>query len=94
MSERALREIYLKGFQIAIKEGNPMASMTSYNLINGKHTSEKSNLIIDVVRNEWNFNALIMTDWAISGKNEFKNAKYPAPHETIKDGVNLHMIGH
>ena len=95
MSERALREIYMKGFQIAVREGHPTALMTSYNLINGVHPSESSKFLIDVVRNEWNFNGLIMTDWAISGKKEFPNAKYPGQYayKTIKAGVDIHMTG-
>ena len=96
ISERALREIYLKGFQISIKEGHPTALMTSYNLINGIHPSENSRLLIDVIRNEWNFKGLIMTDWAISGKKEFGTAKFPGQYsyKTLKAGVNLHMTGH
>ena len=96
MSERALREIYLKGFRIAIEEGNPTALMTSYNLINGVHTSENSKLLIDVVRNEWKFNGLIMTDWIHSGEHEFNTAKYPDQYvfNTLRSGVNIQMTGH
>ena len=95
MSERALREIYLKGFEIAVEEGNPIALMTSYNLINGIHPSENPNFLIDVVRNEWYFDGLIMTDWAISGKNEYGSANYPGQYayNTLKAGVNIHMTG-
>ena len=96
MSERALREIYFKGFEIAIEEGHPLALMTSYNLINGIHPSEDPKILIDVVRNEWKFNGLIMTDWAVSGKKEYNKAKYPEQfvYNTLKAGVNLHMTGH
>ena len=96
MSERALREIYLKGFQIAIKEGNPTCLMTSYNLINGVHPSENSHLLIDVVRNEWNFNGLIMTDWIRSGEQEFNSAIHPGQYvyNTLRNGVNIQMTGH
>ncbi len=55
MSERTLREIYLKGFKIAIEESNPGAIMTSYNLINGIHTSQDESLFIDVLRSEWKY---------------------------------------
>ena len=96
MSERTLREIYLKGFRIAIEEGHPTALMTSYNLINGIHPSENSKLLIDVVRNEWNFNGLIMTDWIRSGEQEFNTAKHPGQYvfNTLKSGVNIQMTGH
>ena len=96
MSERALREIYLKGFQIAIKEGHPTALMTSYNLINGVHPSENSQLLIDVVRSEWNFDGLIMTDWIRSGEQEFNSAKNPGQYvfNTLRNGVNIQMTGH
>ena len=95
MSERALREIYLKGFQIAIQEVQPKAIMTSYNLINGIHTSENSQLLINVLRSEWGFKGLIMTDWSHSYYTEFASSKY-APqnaYEIIKGGNNLMMPG-
>ena len=96
MSERTLREIYLKGFQIAIEEAHPTALMTSYNLINGIHPSENSRLLIDVVRNEWNFKGLIMTDWIRSGQQEFNSAINPGQYVfyTLRNGVNIHMTGH
>ena len=64
VSERALREIYLKGFEIAVKESVPMAIMTSYNLINGIHAANNKYLCTEVARNEWDYEGLIMTDWA------------------------------
>ena len=95
MSERALREIYIKAFQIAIEESHPTALMTSDNLINGKHTSENEQLLIDVVRNEWNFEGLIMNDWTKSGQMDFKISKYPPQYifEAIKAGINIFMPG-
>ncbi len=63
VSERALREIYLKGFEICIKESKPMAIMTSYNIINGIHSSENAELITGILRNEWGFDGMITTDW-------------------------------
>ena len=62
ISERALREIYLKGFQIAVEEAQPIALMTSYNLINGIHPSENYQLMISTIRCEWNYQGLVMTD--------------------------------
>ncbi|MFG6369435.1 MAG: glycoside hydrolase family 3 C-terminal domain-containing protein [Lachnospiraceae bacterium] len=64
VSERALREIYLKGFEIAVTKSQPMAIMTSYNLINGIHAANNYDLCTKVVRNEWGYQGLIMTDWA------------------------------
>ena len=70
LSERALREIYLKGFEIAVKEAQPMAMMTSYNLINGVHAANSSDLCTDAARNEWGFDGLIMTDWTTTEVDE------------------------
>jgi len=63
LSQRALREIYLRGFEIAVKEAQPMAIMSSYNLINGEHTANSKDLCTVVAREEWNFQGIIMTDW-------------------------------
>ncbi|MBR3297181.1 MAG: beta-glucosidase-related glycosidase, partial [Firmicutes bacterium] len=79
VSERAMREIYLKGFEIAVKESRPLALMTSYNLLNGTHTSEHRGLIQDVLRAEFGFKGLVMTDWILAVMNMGKN-KYPAPN--------------
>ena len=63
ITERALREIYLKGFEIAVKTANPMAIMTSYNLNNSMPAADDYDLCTDIPRGEWGFNGLIMTDW-------------------------------
>lgn len=63
LSERALREIYLKGFELAVKESQPMAIMTSYNLINGVHSANNQDICTKVARCEWGFAGMIMTDW-------------------------------
>ena len=95
LSERAMRELYFKGFQIAIKEGKPIALMTSYNLINGVHASQRKDLIVDVIRSEWGFNGLIMSDWYESEFNPNRVSIHPpqmASHN-IKAGNDLQMWG-
>jgi len=67
VSERAMREIYLRGFEICIKEADPVAVMTSYNLLNGTHTAEHKGLLHDYIRCEVGYDGLIITDWIVGG---------------------------
>lgn len=95
ISERALREIYLKGFGICIREADPMAVMTSYNLLNGEHTSE-SRALTDILLKEFGFDGLIMTDWVIGGDLLLaRGSKYGTPDaaKVAAAGCSLFMPG-
>lgn len=63
MDERTLREIYLTAFEIAVKEGKTKSIMSSYNMVNGIHTNENKHLMQDILRKEWNFDGVVVTDW-------------------------------
>ncbi len=95
VSERAMREIYMKGFGICIREADPMALMTSYNLLNGIHTSE-SRALTDIARDEFGFDGIIMTDWVVgSGFLIDAGSKYGAPDaaRVAAAGCSLFMPG-
>lgn len=66
VDERTLREIYLTGFEIAVKEGHAKAIMTSYNEVNGTYANENKHLLQDILRNEWGFDGIVITDWGAS----------------------------
>ena len=100
ISERALREIYLKGFEIAVKKAQPYAIMTSYNLINGTHAANHYEMLQNVARDEWGFEGLVMTDWytsqdmsALGMKSESGKYSYSDSVQCIKAGNDLQMPG-
>lgn len=94
VSERALREIYLRGFGICVREAAPWAVMTSYNLINGVHTSESPGLT-EVLREEFGFEGIIMTDWVVASGFLTGPTKYaaPDPAKVAAAGCSLFMPG-
>lgn len=95
VSERALREIYLKGFGICIRDSDPLAIMTSYNLLNGEHTSE-SKALTKIAREEYGFDGIIMTDWVVGGTLLLApGSKYgvPDPAMVADAGASLFMPG-
>ncbi|MCM1536712.1 MAG: glycoside hydrolase family 3 C-terminal domain-containing protein [Clostridium sp.] len=95
VSERALRDIYLKGFAIAVRKSHPMAVMTSYNLMNGIHTAEHRGLIEGYLREEAGFNGIVMSDWVIADYATEKGCRWPIATAAgaVMAGGNLFMPG-
>ena len=94
VSPRALRDLYLRAFEICVRQARPAAVMTSYNLINGVHTSESAQLLEVILRREWGFDGLVMTDWVVDGmtRSDMKHPRATAA-ATIKAGNELFMPG-
>ena len=81
VDERTLREIYLTGFEIAVKEGHPRSIMSSYNLVNGEYANENKHLLMEILRGEWGFDGAVITDWG--GSNDHALG--------VKNGSTLEM---
>ena len=81
VDERTLREIYLTGFEIAVKEGHPRSIMSSYNLVNGTYANENNHLLMEILRDEWGFDGAVITDWG--GSNDHALG--------VKNGSTLEM---
>ncbi len=95
VSERAMREIYLKGFELCIRQAKPKAVMSSYNLLNGVHTSERRDLCYDILRGEFGFDGILMTDWVVEGMAFGQKNKYTVPDPALvaAAGHDLFMPG-
>ncbi len=95
ISERAVREIYLKAFRMCIENSSPKALMTSYNLLNGTHTSESKELDLNILRSEFGFRGLIMTDWVFGTDLLAHSVKYRNPDAALvaAAGHSLFMPG-
>ena len=76
-----MREIYLRGFEIAVKEGHPRSIMSSYNLVNGTYANENKHLLMEILRGEWGFDGAVITDWG--GSNDHALG--------VKNGSTLEM---
>ena len=94
VSPRALRDLYLRAFEICVRQARPAAVMTSYNLINGVHASESAQLLEVILRREWGFDGLVMTDWVVDGmtRSDMKHPRATAA-AAIKAGNELFMPG-
>ncbi len=95
VGERALREIYLKGFEICVKRSQPHFIMTSYNLINGEHACNRKDIQTYTLRDEWGFAGVVMTDWLVTGGMGQKGEKWPCAScaGNVKAGNDITMPG-
>ena len=98
LSQRAAREIYLRGFEIAVRESNPWTIMASYNLVNGIHSMGNRDLLTSILRDDWGYKGIVMTDWIgirqglttvseVQAGNDLMEPGQPAQVQEIIDGV-------
>ena len=91
LSERALREIYLRGFEICVRDGNALSVMTSYNKVNGVYSPNSYDLCTKALRNEWGFDGVVMTDWFSTNKGQALNSlAMKAGNDLIMPGGSYH----
>ncbi len=94
VSERVVREVYIKAFEICVKKAQPVALMTSYNLLNGVHTSESRDLITRILREEWGYKGIVMSDWIVRLMNNKASAnRLPDAPPSIAAGNDVFMPG-
>ena len=92
MSERCLREIYLKGFEIAVKEGGARSVMTTYGSVNGLWTAGSYDLCTTILRNEWGFDGIVMTDWWAKANYEGHQAEVPVKAPMVAAQNDIYMV--
>ena len=99
VTEQTLRNLYLRGFEIAVRRSQPYSVMSSYNLLNGTHTANHVGLCRSVLRDEWGFRGVVMTDWytsqQVDGLSDVQGAQYPCSSsvECIRSGNDWQMPG-
>ena len=92
---RTLRQIYLKGFEICLENSEPLAVMSSYNMLNGIHTCNRYDLLTDALRNEWHFEGFVMTDWLVTSSFIPNEGKYSCASaaQDVATGNDMTMPG-
>lgn len=98
LRQRALREIYLKPFEICVREARPRTVMTAYNLVNGEHASSSVELLTYVLRDEWGFDGFVMSDWFVTGigtapDEPAQSARYASAAGHVRAGNDVTMPG-
>jgi beta-glucosidase len=89
VSQRALREIYMLPFQIAVRDARPYAFMTGYNKVNGTHVSENPKILQDILRDEWKWNGLVMSDWYVQIFHNYEFVLYCKNRKDLASSSNF-----